>query len=226
VTDRRPHCHDVEEVAAELALGILSGPERAVALDHLSTCSECRRHVDELGSIADSLLVLAPEAEPSIGFESRVLAATRTSTPTVAGRRRRAQRFRAPLRIAAAAALVLAAGSAGLLAGRAIDGEAPEQQVRSAVSVAAEGRATCRAFAFGEERAWVFVAMDAPREWTADYTVEVLSTEGVATSLGSFRLQGGHGTLGTTVDLPADHLKSIRMFDSNGRVRYEAPFTN
>ncbi|HEX4538956.1 MAG TPA: hypothetical protein VH112_01835, partial [Acidimicrobiales bacterium] len=60
--------------AAEVALGILSGPERADALGHLEHCVGCRVRVEGLAQTGDSLLLLAPEVDPPMGFESRVAA--------------------------------------------------------------------------------------------------------------------------------------------------------
>jgi hypothetical protein len=65
----------MHDLAAEIALGIADGEERAEALRHLSTCGDCRRVVDELSQVADELLVLAPVQEPPAGFESRVVQA-------------------------------------------------------------------------------------------------------------------------------------------------------
>ena len=66
-------CAQLEDLAAELALGTVSGAERAVALDHLAGCAACRDLVDQLARVADNLLLLAPVAEPPPGFESKVL---------------------------------------------------------------------------------------------------------------------------------------------------------
>ena len=83
-------CADVEAVAAELALGLLGGPERAEALAHIDGCAHCRVLVDELSVTADELLLLAPGAEPSSGFEARVLAQLQpTARPTALRPRRR-----------------------------------------------------------------------------------------------------------------------------------------
>ena len=211
-------CADVEALAPELALGIVSGPERASALDHLANCPSCRRLLEELAPVADSVLLLAPEVEPSIGFESRVLAAT--AAPE---RRTDAPRRRQPLRVAAAAAALIVTAGVGLAAGLAIADDDPP--VRTALAVSASGRATCRAFAFGDEQAWVFVDLQAPREWTADYTVEVTTAAGGSpATVGQFHLQGGHASLGATVDLPAARLRAVRVLDAAGALRYEAPF--
>jgi hypothetical protein len=66
-------CDEFAEVAAELALGVLTGRERARALAHLDGCESCREQVRELSMAGDELLALLPPAEPSAGFESRVL---------------------------------------------------------------------------------------------------------------------------------------------------------
>jgi anti-sigma-K factor RskA len=66
-------CDEFAEVAAELALGVLTGRERARALAHLDGCETCREQVRELSMAGDELLALLPPAEPPAGFESRVL---------------------------------------------------------------------------------------------------------------------------------------------------------
>ena len=66
-------CDEFAEVAAELALGVLTGRERARALAHLDGCESCREHVRELTMVGDELLALLPLQEPPAGFESRVL---------------------------------------------------------------------------------------------------------------------------------------------------------
>ena len=57
----------------EFALGTLSGRRRAAVLDHLETCAHCNAEVESLADVTDKLLWLAPEAEPSLGFETRVI---------------------------------------------------------------------------------------------------------------------------------------------------------
>ena len=67
-------CDELRALAAEVALGVLSGTERADALGHMEHCVGCRVLVEGLAQTGDSLLLLAPEADPPIGFESRVAA--------------------------------------------------------------------------------------------------------------------------------------------------------
>lgn len=96
-------CALFDQHADELALGAVDEPLRSQLLQHAAGCAECRALLDGLGSVADRLLVLAPEFEPPAGFESRVLA--RLGTPAAPARRR-------PTLTIAAAALVLALGAA------------------------------------------------------------------------------------------------------------------
>ncbi|MGH3210923.1 MAG: hypothetical protein ACRDNO_24520 [Trebonia sp.] len=66
-------CGELADVAAELALGVLTGRERAMAVAHLDNCDECREHVRQLMATGEQLLQLLPSAEPPAGFETRVL---------------------------------------------------------------------------------------------------------------------------------------------------------
>src|SRR5215831_9692959 len=66
-------CARFADVAAELALGVLTGRERAEALAHLDFCDECREHVRQLTMTGEELLGLLPSREPPPGFETRVM---------------------------------------------------------------------------------------------------------------------------------------------------------
>src|SRR5579875_161245 len=66
-------CRDFDDVAAELALGVLTGRERAEAVAHLDECDSCREHVRQLSLTGEEMLGLLPSREPPQGFESRVM---------------------------------------------------------------------------------------------------------------------------------------------------------
>jgi hypothetical protein len=66
-------CAELADVAAELALGVLTGRERAMAIAHLDKCDDCREDVRQLMATGEQLLELLPPAEPPAGFETRVL---------------------------------------------------------------------------------------------------------------------------------------------------------
>src|SRR5919106_3989633 len=97
---------ETRELAAELALDVAAGEERGRALAHLEACRECRALVGGLADAKDEILLLAPEREPSAGFESRTLARlARLARPVV-----RAPRWRRILSLSVAASIAAAAG--------------------------------------------------------------------------------------------------------------------
>ena len=57
-------CEDRANVAAELALGALTGRERAQAIAHLERCGTCQDRVRQLTVTAEHLLALLPVSEP------------------------------------------------------------------------------------------------------------------------------------------------------------------
>lgn len=112
-------CDEFREFAPELALDILPGDERAVAVAHVERCAACSEYLGELTGVSDCLLTLAPAHEPSSGFETRVLERLRPTT--LAHRRRRTTLLTA----AAAAVVVVAAGTGGVAADMALRHSAP-----------------------------------------------------------------------------------------------------
>jgi hypothetical protein len=94
-------CAQLRDVAPELALGVLGGAERAEAIMHVNGCARCQALVNELTEAADALPLLAPEIEPPVGFEQRVLSSGR------ARRRRSVRRLVSAVAVAAAAAAIV-----------------------------------------------------------------------------------------------------------------------
>src|ERR1700685_4706712 len=77
-------CAEFADAAAELALGVLTGRERARALAHLDQCEECRENVRELTGTGEELVGLLPAIEPPAGFETRVMERLGLGTPAPA----------------------------------------------------------------------------------------------------------------------------------------------
>jgi len=223
-------CGESESWGAELALGLLSGPERAAGLSHLAGCPSCREQVDELARVADRLLLLAPEAEPGAGFESRVLGAVNAAAassaalpaaPSGGG----GERPRRPARLVGAlVALVAAAAVGGGLVGRVLDGQpgSGPTPVRTGLAVSAGGRTSCRVVVSGTRPASVLVSLDGYPGADSEVTVELRTSTGAAVPLGPLPVTGGHGLLVTSVDADARSLTLMRMIDRDGRLIYEA----
>ena len=206
-------CAGLREVSAELALGDLSGAERADALAHLARCPKCGQLVGELTRVAEDLLLLAPELEPPPGFESKVLAEL--------GGQRKPRRLRLRSLVAVAAALVLFAVGGVVVAQVAEDDDGPET-VRTALAVSASGRSTCRVVVHGGDPASLVVSLDGPPGSSWEYVVEAQPVKGAAIPVGRFALSDGRGLLATTVAVDADDLKSVRVFNTEGELLYEA----
>jgi hypothetical protein len=209
-------CAELEELAAELALGTVSGAERAAALDHVAGCAACRDLVDQLARAADSMLLLAPPVEPPPGFESKVL--SRMGVAPAAGRLRAPRRRRALIGVAAVAlvAALTGAGAARL----ADDGRPPE--IRTALARDDQGRWTCRALVYGRNPTWLVVSLDRTDGLNAAFSVEAFHAgSSTPVPVGTFAIEHGHGSLTKAVGLAADDLQSIRVLDAGGRVRYE-----
>ncbi len=223
---RPPACGEIEGWGAELALGLLSGPERATGLSHLAGCPSCREQVDELARVADRLLLLAPEAEPPAGFESRVLAAVGSAAERVeATAGGRPTHRRTPgRRVGLVAALVVAAALAGGVVGNVLHSPpAPEPTaLRTGLAVSASGRVSCRVVVSGTRPASVLVSLDGYPGADTDVTVEMETVTGESVPLGPLHVTGGHGLLVSTLDLDATSLGLMRMLNREGEVIYEA----
>jgi hypothetical protein len=225
---RPPACAESESWGAELALGLLAGSERAAGLSHLASCPSCREQVDELARVADRLLLLAPEAEPPTGFESRVLGAvagTLGGGPDASSRRapRAGGRRRVALVAASAALVVTAAVGGGLVAaGLGSDTGSGPTALRTGLAVSASGRTSCRVVVAGGRPASVLVSLDGYPGADTDVTVEVETVEGTTLALGPLHVAGGHGLLVRTLDVDGQDVSLMRMLDREGRVVYEA----
>jgi hypothetical protein len=219
------NCPRVRELAPELALGAISGTERAYALDHLASCVECRLFVDELSEAADALLLLAPEAEPPVGFESLMLDRIGPSP------RRRARRWIA----AAAAAAVLA--SAGVWGGmqfahrrdrltreyvatlRILGGTS----LRAAHLTAADGTVAGQALVYEGRPSWVFVALE-HASGTGRYPILAELEDGTTVPVGAVRIDDGSGSWGGTITLDVDRIRAVSISDGDGGPSYRARF--
>ena len=67
-------CVELADVAAELALGALTGRARAEAVAHLEACETCRELIRRLLTTADELPGLLPARDPPPEFEAAMMA--------------------------------------------------------------------------------------------------------------------------------------------------------
>ena len=216
-------CEQTRELAAEIALGIADGAERAGALRHLSECAECRRAVEQLSVVTDELMMLAPEREPPPGFESRVLARLQPP-PVVAVRpRRRLRRLLAPVAATAAAAGL----AAGLVFGLTSDDRRLAAHYRATLAVAhgtefqaaqlrdAAGDPAGLVYAYRGRPSWIYVSLYVDQRQER-YRVQLVLTSGRRIDLPRFRLDAVTRSGGQAVPVDVGTVASVRLVVSAG----------
>lgn len=213
-----PGCAQVDRLAAELALGVLHGPERAAALAHLDRCPACRTAVAQLAETRDRLLEAVPAAVPPAGFERRVLARLARGGRRAGGRR-----------AVAAAVLAVALVAAGWLLGRA-GAPVADPPPAGATAVAAGGLAAAELTADGRRVGWayahpgpgsfVYVALY-PRSLPAGpVSCALHRADGSALPLGTFTVAPDYAAWGVPAPLAAaDELRGseLVLYDAAGR---------
>jgi Putative zinc-finger len=107
---REMGCEQYGNDLAELALGVLTGRERARVLSHVESCPRCAEELETLSRTADSVLQTAPEMEPPLGFEVRLFERMGVTEAPPRRRRLRPSRWVPAVVGIAAAALVLGVG--------------------------------------------------------------------------------------------------------------------
>jgi Putative zinc-finger len=204
-------CADTRVVLPELALGIADGEERARALEHVATCSECRRELDELAAIADELVTMVPEREPPVGFEAGVLERLRAPTGRRPARRRLAL---------AAAALAAAAVTAVAMVFAYRDDHRLASQYRAALMgangkyfqsgrlLAADGTVVGTVFGYEGSPSWVFYVLD-NRFATGAYEEQLVLRSGRTVDLPRFGLVDA--TWGIATPVPLRDIAAVRL---------------
>ncbi len=217
-------CEQIRDLAAEIALGIADGEERAEALRHLSTCAGCRQVVEELSQVADELLILAPVEEPPEGFESRVVERLGLRRPP--RRRRLTLRWIAPrLGPALAAAAVTAVALIGVYHDdrqtaeryRESLAQAGGQYFQAEPLVDETGARGGVAFGYQGSPSWVLLSVN-PAHRDAVTRGELVTKDGRTIALRSLELDRS-GSWGGAIPVKLYSVDSIRLLgDSSGEI--------
>ena len=231
-------CEEFEEVAAELALGVLTGRERAAALEHLDRCEACRTSVRQLSMTGDELLGLLPVIEPPPGFETRVLdrlgiAATAPAAPARGGRIRRLGRSArtGPARRTLAAAAVVVAVLASVVGGwglRAATSSPPASPLSSATLLTATHQSAGKIYLYDSGSRWLYMSVNiGPGGGAAGngpVLCQVVGPDGHVTTVGSFQLTDGYGYWGSPDPATNGHPAGARIVTTTGTVLATATF--
>lgn len=222
-------CARTRETLPELALGIADGEQRALALDHVADCSDCRRKLVELSSVADELIALAPQHEPPPGFENRVLGrlAVRHTRPRPVRRRLRRLAFAAAVpAVAAATALAMSVSysSDRKLASqyRAALRGAHGEYFQSARLDTPAGQEAGIVFAYQGSPSWMFYVLDG-RYGRGLYKEQIVTRSGKTLTLPAFRLADGTWGIATPVPLRDIAVVRLRGQQSGAALRATLP---
>jgi len=243
-------CAEFADVAAELALGVLTGRERARALAHLDRCDACRETVRQLTVTGEELVGLLPAIEPPVGFETRVMERLGLDTPAPGPARQPgpARRFshkladwlgggwtgkggvshpRRILATAAAVAAVILAGLGGWGLHAATSSPAASP-LSSAALLTASHQTAGQVYYYDAGSRWLYMSVDmSPGNGAAsDSTVlcQVEGPDGHITTVGSFRLTGGYGYWGSPDPVTNGPLTGARLVTTTGTVLATATF--
>ena len=216
-------CEEFGDVAAELALGVLTGRERARAIEHLDQCETCREHVRQLALTGEEVLGLLPSHEPPAGFESRVMGRL---GPTAAVRR---PRWTRRLLTLAAVALVAVAcglggwGMRGAFSSPSPGGATAQAPLRSAALLTANHQTAGKIFLYGGSPQWLYMAVDTDAG-SGTVICQLEGRDGRIVTIGSFQLDGGYGSWGSPDPLDAGSVTGARLVSIDGTVLATASF--
>ena len=211
-------CDTARELIPELALGRLDGAERAEVLLHVHGCARCQAILDEFNGVADLLSRSAPEAEPSAGFDRRVLAAMRSGRS--ADRRSLRRRVLAIGAVAAAAAILSVTVVRIVDAGRGGE-QASGPALRTAPMIGGGGLTVGRVVVASGRPASVVVTVDYALPDGA-YQVELRATPGATPGttdgvVGTIAVANGQGSWAGTVPLSRTGPTILALLDADGR---------
>ena len=213
---REKGCDAYADDLAELALGALAGRARAQALSHVESCPRCADDLEQLSRVADTVVQVAPEMEPPLGFEVRLF---ERMGVTDAHRRRR---FRPSRWVPAGIAAVAAALALGL--GLTLPSSAPTTataQAHHGKEIAADlvknGAAVGHVVAFGGTQPWMSMMLT---DSTARGTVDciVVTKDGVVHHVGTFVARQGYGAWVAPLHVKPADIRAAEVVSPSGTV--------
>ena len=235
-------CAEFADAAAELALGVLTGRERARALAHLDWCEACRENVRQMTVTGEELVGLLPAIEPPAGFETRVMErlGLATSAPAPARHLSPARRIGRkladwmgsagagrPRRLLATAAVAVAVIVAGL-GGWGLHA-ATSSPLSSATLLTASHQTAGKIYFYDSGTRWLYMSVNiGPGSGVAGNGTVVCQVEGPdghVTTIGSFQLTGGYGYWGSPDPVTNGPLTGARLVTTTGAVLATATFS-
>ena len=215
-------CGEFAGVAAELALGVLTGRERARAVTHLDECDSCREHVRQLSLTGEEMLGLLPSQEPPAGFETQVMSRLGVA-------RKRPNWSRRMLTIAAVALAVVACGLGGwglrgALAPSSPGASTAQEPLREATLLTAAHESAGKVYIYDGNPRWLYMDVDTHASSSDTVICQLVARGGRVITIGSFGLDGGFGAWGSPDPVAAGNVTGARLTSMDGTVLATASF--
>ncbi len=206
---------------AELALGVLTGRDRARVLSHVESCQRCADELELLSRVADTVVQAAPEMDPPLGFEVRLF--ERMGVTDVKSRRRR---FRTSRWVPAAVGVAAAALALGL--GLSLTSSAPTPTLSAhggtwrahhveTAALVAKGETVGQVKIFGGDKPWMSMML-ADSAASGKVNCMVLTKDGVTRHVGTFVADDGYGAWVAPLPVPPGNVRSAQVVSPSGTV--------
>jgi|HubBroStandDraft_1064217.scaffolds.fasta_scaffold249156_2 hypothetical protein len=211
-------CEKYEEDLAELALGILTGRQRVATLAHVESCARCTEELEQLSRAADAVVLVAPEADPPIGFEVSLF--SRMGVDEVGSRRRSA-----PPRWMLAGAAALIALGVGLGVGLSMGSHrAPAQNALPSddkpvltAKLVEDGTTVGRVSLFGGSKPMLTMTLSESAA-RGKVVCQVVTSSGTTRRLGTFTVSDGYGDWVAPLWMSPDKVTKAQVASPSGTV--------
>ena len=214
VTERG--CEQYGNELAELALGVLTGRERAQVLSHVESCPRCAEELEVLSRTADTVVQAAPEMEPPLGFEVRLF--QRMGVTDVRPRRRRLRPSRWVPAVVGVAAAGLALGLGLSLTSSStptVTAQDSHHEVNAAL--VENGETVGHVMTIAGDKPWISMML---ADSTARGTVNcvVVTDDGVSHRVGTFEAEKGYGAWIAPLPVDPAAIRSAEVVSPSGTV--------
>jgi len=215
---RERGCEQYGDELAELALGVLTGRERARVLSHVESCPRCAEELEILSRTADSVVQAAPDMEPPLGFEVRLF--ERMGLTDVAPRRRRLRPSRWVPAVVGVAAAALALGLGLSLTSSSSPTVTAQPQGAHRVETAAlveHGTTVGHVMAVSGAKPWISMMMsDSSAHGMVDCVV--VTDNGVTHHVGTFEAEKGYGAWISPLPVDPADVRTAEVVSPSGAV--------
>jgi hypothetical protein len=213
-------CEEYGDELAELALGVLTGRERARVLSHVESCPRCAEELEILARAADSVVQAAPEMEPPLGFEVRLF--ERMGLTEVTPRRRRIRPSRWVPAVVGVAAAALALGLGLSLTSSSPTPTVTAQQPNGThrvvtAALVEDGETVGHVMTVAGAKPWISM-MIADSSAHGRVNCVVVTDDGVTHRVGTFVANKGYGAWISPLPVNPDDLRAAEVVSPGGTV--------